>query len=133
MIPKAKPPAKTDHPVTDTINIHENIPITIEGILDKISFKKPAKKVILWYGYSARKIPEKTPIGIPINDARAITIKVPWIAGPIPPPADPNGLISSVKNSISNWPIPFIITSTKILIKGINVMKSAKKHNEIKK
>ena len=41
--------------------------------------------------YSARYIPPPTPTGIAINDAIDVTIIVPKIAFPIPPPSRPGG------------------------------------------
>ena len=73
------------------IAMYPVIPITIEGIPVNTSLKSLRKyaNFLLELEYSERNTPAKTPTGAPIKEANPTTIKVPWMAGPIPPSPEP--------------------------------------------
>ena len=92
IIDKTKAPAMIENePSVNTSAIYPVIPITIEGIPVNTSLKSLRKyaKCLLELEYSDRYTPARTPTGAPIKEANPTTIKVPWMAGPIPPSPEP--------------------------------------------
>ena len=69
--------------------------------------------------YSDRYTPAKTPTGAPIKEASPTAIKVPWMAGPIPPSPEPNAPGGLNRNSKLRAPTPFLNTSNKMEAKGM--------------
>jgi hypothetical protein len=58
-------------------------------------------------------MPERTPIGTPTRLVKPMRIRVPWIAGPMPPPE-----VVWVRKAMLSWGAPRITTSVRMLIKG---------------
>jgi hypothetical protein len=116
----ANAPAQIEKcPRTNTITKNANIPRSIEGNSINTSLKNRIDLASLLSPYSDRNTPDITPIGIPIMLDSPIIIKVPWIAGPIPPSPEPIDPGVSVKNSTLIAEMPFLNTSIRILPNGI--------------
>ena len=84
-------------------------PITIEGMPCNVSILNFVYSAILFFGFSAKKIPVKIPNGIDNAHATHTKSKLPTIALETPPPTSPTGLGSCVKNSRLNALNPLLV------------------------
>src|ERR1044072_3084659 len=84
-----------------------NSPITIDGALSRMSLmKRMTLEIFSWRPYSARYVPARMPIGVPMATASAVSTRLPMI-GLSRPPACPGGGVISVNTASDSPPKPF--------------------------
>ena len=98
IIERDSAPANTEkEPKAKTIRTYPTIPMTIDGSPVRTSLKNlTAYENLSSLANSERYMPVRSPTGVPIAAASPTTIKVPCIAGAIPPlpePIEPCGCV----------------------------------------
>src|SRR5437660_12246959 len=106
IIPSTMPPARAENPfIGITTSAYTTMPQMMEGTPLSTSAQNRIHQLSQDPPYSDRKMPPRTPTGIPMSDASPSNWNVPAMALAMPPPASPTGLGSFVKKSPFTAPL----------------------------